>query len=86
MKSIEAYKEAFIVYLNQKIKVQDPVNLYEPIHYILQLGGKRLRPVLTLLTCDLFGGDAKKALDTALAIEVFHNVTLVHGSASGTIC
>jgi len=78
MKSIETYKEAFLQYLNEKIEVKEPINLYEPIHYILQLGGKRLRPVLTLLTCDLFGGDVKKAFDAALAIEVFHNFTLIH--------
>ena len=78
MKSIETYKEAFLQYLNEKIEVKEPINLYEPIHYILQLGGKRLRPVLTLLTCDLFDGDAKKAFDAALAIEVFHNFTLIH--------
>lgn len=78
MKSIDTYKEAFLQYLNEKIKVEEPRNLYEPIHYILQLGGKRLRPVLTLLTCELFGGDVKKAFDAALAIEVFHNFTLIH--------
>lgn len=78
MKSIETYKEEFLVYLNEKIAVKEPLNLYEPIHYILQLGGKRLRPVLTLLTCELFGGDVKKAFDAALAVEVFHNFTLIH--------
>ena len=78
MKSIDTYKEAFLQYLNEKIEVKEPRNLYDPIHYILQLGGKRLRPVLTLLTCELFGGEAKKALDAALAIEVFHNFTLIH--------
>ena len=78
MKSIETYKEEFLVYLNEKVTVKEPLNLYEPIHYILQLGGKRLRPVLTLLTCDIFGGDVKKAYDAALAVEVFHNFTLIH--------
>lgn len=78
MKSVDTYKNEFLNYLNHKIAVKEPLNLYEPIHYILQLGGKRLRPVLTLLTCDLFGGKAENALDAALAIEVFHNFTLVH--------
>jgi len=78
MQSIDTYKEDFISYLNEKIKVTKPVNLYEPIHYILQLGGKRLRPVLTLMTCELFGGKVNNALDAALAIEVFHNFTLIH--------
>lgn len=78
MNSIEVYKKDFLSYLNEKIEVKEPKNLYEPIHYILQLGGKRLRPILAIMTCDLFGGDPKKAFDAALAIEVFHNFTLIH--------
>lgn len=78
MNLIENYKEDFIAYLNKKIQVKEPVNLYEPIHYILQLGGKRLRPVLTLMTCELFNGKVEDAFDAALAIEVFHNFTLIH--------
>lgn len=78
MKRIETYKESFVDYLNEKISVKEPANLYEPIHYILQIGGKRLRPVLTLLTCEIFDGNVKLAYDAALAIEVFHNFTLVH--------
>jgi geranylgeranyl diphosphate synthase type II len=56
----------------------NPPELYEPIRYILSLGGKRMRPVLTLLACDLFGGDPTQALDAALGIELFHNFSLVH--------
>ena len=78
MDRIETYKENFVSYLNEQIKVKDPANLYEPILYILQIGGKRLRPVLTLMTCDLFNGNIKQAYDAALAIEIFHNFTLVH--------
>jgi len=55
-----------------------PADLYEPISYILSLGGKRLRPALLLMACDLFGGDVNKAIEPALAIEVFHNFTLMH--------
>ena len=55
-----------------------PAELYEPIHYILALGGKRIRPALLLMACDLFGGDVNEALPPALAIEVFHNFTLMH--------
>ncbi|HWD88371.1 MAG TPA: polyprenyl synthetase family protein [Mucilaginibacter sp.] len=55
-----------------------PAELYEPIKYILSLGGKRMRPALLLMACDLFGGDPDKALSPALAIEVFHNFTLMH--------
>ena len=75
---IDTYKEDFLTYLNEKIKVKEPVNLYQPIYYILQLGGKRLRPILTLMTCDIFNGNVKESYDAALAIEVFHNFTLIH--------
>lgn len=78
MERIETYKENFVGYLNEKIMLKEPANLYEPILYILQIGGKRLRPVLTLMTCDLFGGNVKQAYEAALAIEIFHNFTLVH--------
>ncbi|MEY3398727.1 MAG: hypothetical protein RL220_1321 [Bacteroidota bacterium] len=53
-------------------------NLYSPIAYMMGLGGKRMRPVLTLLGCELFEGRAEDALEPALAIEVFHNFTLLH--------
>ncbi len=78
MHSIQQYRKEFITYLEQKICSKEPTTLYDPINYILGLGGKRLRPVLTLMTTDLFGSDYKKALDAALAIEVFHNFSLVH--------
>jgi len=55
-----------------------PQNLYEPITYIMNLGGKRLRPALVLLATDLFSGDVPAALPAALAIETFHNFTLIH--------
>src|ERR1700744_4042413 len=55
-----------------------PGQLYEPITYILSLGGKRMRPALLLMACELFGGDVNKALKPAMAIEVFHNFTLMH--------
>jgi len=55
-----------------------PAELYDPIKYILSLGGKRMRPVLVLTGCDLFGGDIHKAIKPALGIEVFHNFTLLH--------
>lgn len=55
-----------------------PSALYEPITYILSLGGKRMRPALLLMACDLFGGEVEAAVPPALAIEVFHNFTLMH--------
>ena len=55
-----------------------PDTLYEPVRYIMSLGGKRLRPVLALMACQLFKGDTEKALLPALGLEVFHNFTLLH--------
>ncbi|NOY37818.1 MAG: polyprenyl synthetase family protein [Chlorobi bacterium] len=55
-----------------------PPHLYAPIRYILSLGGKRLRPVLSLMSANLFTEDIYKILPTALSIELFHNFTLVH--------
>jgi geranylgeranyl diphosphate synthase type II len=78
MMSVSAYKDAFIAHLEGNIEIKEPIHLYEPITYLLQLGGKRLRPVLALMTTEIFGQDYKKALDVALAIEVFHNFSLVH--------
>jgi geranylgeranyl diphosphate synthase type II len=57
---------------------REPHGLYEPIRYMMDLSGKRLRPALCLLACDLFGGDIKLALDPAVGIEIFHNFTLMH--------
>jgi geranylgeranyl diphosphate synthase type II len=78
MHSIEEYRNEFISYLEAKTNTKEPKNLYAPITYILELGGKRLRPVLVLMATELFGTDYRKAMDAALAIEVFHNFSLVH--------
>lgn len=78
MRSTDDYRDEFIGYLEKKVSIKDPENLHAPIAYILGLGGKRLRPVLTLMTTDLFGGHSQEALDAALAIEMFHNFSLVH--------
>ena len=56
----------------------EPAELYDPVRYILSIGGKRIRPALVLLGCDLFGGSASSAIFPALAIEIFHNFTLLH--------
>jgi len=55
-----------------------PDSLYSPVRYMISLGGKRMRPVMVLMSNELFGGDRGKALSGALAIEVFHNFTLLH--------
>ncbi|MFN7120132.1 MAG: polyprenyl synthetase family protein [Saprospiraceae bacterium] len=57
---------------------QEPVALYEPVNYIMQLGGKRLRPALLLMSCRLFDAEASQALPAAYAVEIFHNFSLVH--------
>ena len=55
-----------------------PAELYDPIRYMLSLGGKRIRPIFMLIACDLFGGETDDAISSALAVELFHNFTLVH--------
>ncbi len=75
---IEEYRIDFIAHLQEKINVVDPKNLYLPIEYILGLGGKRLRPILVFMGVTAFGEDYKEALDASLAIELFHNFTLLH--------
>lgn len=78
MHSISQYQDFFISYLTNESLIKEPKNLYEPIDYILRLGGKRMRPVLTLMTAEVFEADYKKALAAAMAVEVFHNFSLVH--------
>jgi geranylgeranyl diphosphate synthase type II len=78
MHSINQYQEFIADYLESQYETKEPKNLYEPIHYILGLGGKRMRPVLTLMSAEVFDVDYKKALPAALAVEVFHNFSLIH--------
>ena len=56
----------------------EPYGLYEPIEYVLSNGGKRIRPMLVLMGCEMFSGNTTDAIPAALAIEVFHNFTLLH--------
>ena len=72
------YHSDFVNYLESQEFKREPENLYAPIDYILKLGGKRIRPILTLIATDIFSGNYKEALPAALAIEIFHNFTLVH--------
>ncbi len=78
MHSIDQYRAAFVDALHNSVGVREPKNLYEPINYILALGGKRMRPVLTLLSAEIFGADHQHAMPAAIAVEVFHNFSLVH--------
>jgi geranylgeranyl diphosphate synthase type II len=78
MKKLEDLQSIISEAVNKLAFPQYPAELYEPISYILSLGGKRMRPALLLMACDLFGGDIDEAIQPALAIEVFHNFTLMH--------
>ena len=78
MLQIQQYREEFEKYLNAYTPPKTPQNLYNPVSYFLSLEGKRIRPILTMLSCDLFDGNYKDSLDAALAVEVFHNFSLVH--------
>jgi geranylgeranyl diphosphate synthase type II len=78
MHSIQQYQEFISDYLLSQSAIKEPKNLYEPIQYILQLGGKRMRPILTLLSAEVFNAEYEKALPAAMAVEVFHNFSLVH--------
>lgn len=65
-------------YLAQRELPTEPERLYDPIRYSLAGGGKRLRPMLLLLSCGLFADDVDVALPAAAAVEIFHNFTLLH--------
>ncbi|MGZ4117318.1 MAG: polyprenyl synthetase family protein [Bacteroidia bacterium] len=78
MNTIISYQNQIEQAIKGKSYGSNPKELYEPISYIMSLGGKRLRPVLVLMACDFFDGDTSKAIHPAIAIELFHNFTLVH--------
>jgi geranylgeranyl diphosphate synthase, type II len=78
MHSISYYQELISAHFENLIIDKQPNNLYEPIRYILSLGGKRMRPVLTLMATEIFNVDCKNALNAATAVEVFHNFSLIH--------
>ncbi|PRP68416.1 polyprenyl synthetase family protein [Nonlabens agnitus] len=78
MTSMENLRSQFLEYLQQKVTLTEPAGLYDPVHYILQLGGKRLRPLMTLMSAQMYGAPVTSAMDAAVAVEVFHNFTLLH--------
>ena len=75
LSSLRLKLEKSIAAVNFQMK---PAELYEPIIYTLNLSGKKIRPLLVLIGCDLFAGDIDSSLRPALAIELFHNFTLLH--------
>ncbi len=78
MRSIQEYQQVILRELDKFLASVKGTELYSPVKYILSLGGKRMRPVLTLMGTDMFDGDLKDSYSSALGIEVFHNFTLLH--------
>ncbi len=74
--------EAYLALVTKRIRAipldGQPRQLYEPVQYCLENGGKRIRPAMTLMACELFDGRAEEALDAAVGLELFHNFTLLH--------
>ena len=61
-----------------KLGEKSPASLYTPVEYAMEAGGKRIRPVILLMTVDAFGGDVAAAMEPAVGLEMFHNFTLMH--------
>jgi geranylgeranyl diphosphate synthase, type II len=78
MHPISYYQEVISDHFSELSISKEPNNLYEPIRYILSLGGKRIRPVLTLMAAEIFNANYQNALAAATAVEVFHNFSLIH--------
>ncbi|MEM9990168.1 MAG: polyprenyl synthetase family protein [Bacteroidota bacterium] len=78
MQAIQPYLKDFLGYMQQNAFKAAPSELYEPVDYILNLGGKRMRPVMLLMAYHLFKEDYQKALPAAYTVEIFHNFSLVH--------
>lgn len=78
MEFLDQYQEIIAKAIQKNTFTEKPSELYEPMNYIISHGGKRLRPIMVLMGTELFGGDIEKALKPSLAIEFFHNFTLIH--------
>ncbi len=78
MEFLDQYQEVISEAITKYSFRDKPQELYEPMNYIISNAGKRLRPIMVLMACDLFGGEISKAVKPALAIEYFHNFTLIH--------
>src|SRR6201986_2019614 len=78
MQSFQELSEKFNVHFNTRHFPETPASLYEPAEYILQIGGKRIRPALCLMGNELFDEIGTDAYHVAVAIELFHNFSLIH--------
>lgn len=78
MQVIQPFLQVFLSYLDEYPLMREPRELYEPVQYILRLGGKRLRPVGLLMATSVFDKNYERALPAAMALETFHNFTLMH--------
>jgi len=78
MHSIEELHNIVNNYFKRYEWLQKPANLYKPIEYTMGLGGKRIRPILTLMSCEMFSDNFSSAIEAAAGVEIFHNFTLLH--------
>ncbi len=78
MKTVKQISQLINSELDQINWNKKPHGLYEPIGYVLNMGGKRIRPTLTLMACNMFSDDVHQALNSAIGLEIFHNFTLLH--------
>ena len=75
---MDDYRELINYRLNHVVTKQSPVSFYEPVRYVLYGGGKRIRPILVILSCKTVGGNEEDCFNAAVAVEILHNFTLVH--------
>ncbi len=78
MEKFEYHLNKFNAFLNKQDFSFEPHELYDPIAYTLHLGGKRIRPVMAMLSCNIFGGKHENIINPSMGIEIFHNFTLLH--------
>lgn len=78
MNTLEQLEQEAIALFDKESFLNEPLTLYEPIEYGMKQGGKRIRPLLTLIAADMFSQDIEKAKSAAIAVEILHNFTLLH--------
>ncbi|MBR5532077.1 MAG: polyprenyl synthetase family protein [Bacteroidales bacterium] len=78
MQTVDKYIELINRAISSIEYPQNPFGLYEPVKYQLDMGGKRVRPLLAVMACDMFGGNVEEVISPALGLEIFHNFTLLH--------